>query len=380
MKRFLFPFTVAWPAVLALVLAAGCKPASKVKPAKAGGAAVPVQVAVAVRQDVPRQVESIGAAQALRSVTVKSQIDGVIAAIHFREGDEVKAGDLLVTLDRRPFENSLRMAQAALANARAEGDQARADEARYQRLNQEDAISKEQYAQLVTKVETTQAQIQSAAAAVANAQLQLGYTEIRAPIDGRTGQLLLHEGALVKANDSASSLVTLNQIAPIAVAYAVPETELAAIRAAQADGDIAVSVKDRDTALNLTGGRLMFIDNTVDVSTGTITLKAVFPNESHLLWPGQFVHVTTQTGMDRAVIVVPSTAIMAGQKGATAYIMKPDRTVELRDVKIMRTDGDNTLVAAGIGAGDTVVTDGQLRLLPGVKVEPVTLGGLPAKD
>lgn len=381
MIRLLPSVTLLLSAALLPALFSGCKPGAGGPGARTAGApAVPVQVAVVAREDVPRQVESIGAAQALRSVAVKSQVDGVIAAVHFREGDEVKAGDLLVTLDRRPYENSLRMAQASLANARAEADQAQADETRYQRLNQEDAISKEQYAQLVTKVETTRAAVQEQEAAVANARLQLGYTEIKAPIAGRTGQLLLHEGALVKANDNASSIVTLNQITPIAVAYAVPATALPAIRAAQAAGAIAVHASDRNTGLELSDGQLVFIDNAVDASTGTITLKASFPNANHALWPGQFVNIVTQTGVDRAALVVPSTAILTGQHGATAYVLKGDHTVELREVKVQRVDGDRTLVAGGLEAGETVVTDGQLRLVPGARAEPKTLPETPADN
>lgn len=375
------PVALLLSAALLPAFLSGCKPGAAGRSAKSGGPPpVPVQVAAVVQEDVPREIEAIGTAQALRSVAVKSQVDGVIAEIHFHEGDEVKAGDLLVTLDRRPYENSLRMAQAALANARAEADQANADETRYQRLNQEDAISKEQYAQLVTKVETTRAAVQAQEAAVANARLQLGYTEIRAPIAGRTGQLLLHEGALVKANDAGSAIVTLNQLTPMAVAYAVPETSLPAIRAAQAAGVIAVRASDRTTGLDLKDGRLVFIDNAVDASTGTITLKAAFPNESHALWPGQFVNVVTRTGIDRAALVVPSTAILTGQHGATAYVLKSDHTVELRDVRVQRVDGDRTLVAAGLNAGETVVTDGQLRLLPGAKAEPKTLPETPADN
>lgn len=380
MSRFQLPNVILWIALPALLAPAGCKPAGAADAPGAGGAAaVPVQVAVAVRRDVPRSITSIGAAQPLRSVTVESQVDGVIAAIHFREGDDVKTGDLLVSLDRRPYENSLRMAEANLANARAENDQARADANRYSQLDREKAISKEQYTQVMTKLETTQAQIQAAAATVANAQLQLGYTEIRAPFDGRTGQLLRHKGALVRANDPGSALVTLNQISPITVAYTVPEGDLTDIREAQAGGDIAVTVENDSTGLVLHGGRLVFMDNTIDPATGTITLKALFPNEHHRLWPGQFVHVTTQTGVDRDAVVVPSTAVMAGQSGSTAYVVQPDHTVELREVKVRRIAGDLTLIASGIQAGDTVVTDGQLRLLPGVKVKAVTLeGGAPA--
>jgi len=217
-------FVAAW-----LASTAGC---GRTDQAKVAGAApaIPVQVAVAQKQDVPRRVESIGSVQALRTVSVKSQVDGIIAEIHFKEGDELKAGDPLVTLDRRPFENAVLQARAALATARAEEGQATADAERYSHLDQQSAISKEAYAQYMTKAQTTKADVQAREAALANAELQLGYAEIRAPITGRTGQRLLHEGALVKANDNTFTIVTINQLAPVSVTYSVPERSLTEIR------------------------------------------------------------------------------------------------------------------------------------------------------
>ena len=363
-------------AAAALLLGAGC--GRKGAAARGGApAAVPVQVAVAQQLDVPRRVESIGNVQAVRNVSVKSQVDGVIAQEHFQEGQEVKAGDPLVTLDRRPFENALAQAKAALANARASAAQARADAERYSHLDQQSAISKESYAQYVTKGQMADAEVQAKEAAVANAELQLGYTEIKAPISGRTGQRLLHEGALVKANDNNFTLVTINQLAPIAVAYAVPEGALDEIRRATAENRTSVSVTDRATGISRQNGRLEFIDNTVDPTTGMITLKAIFDNSDQALWPGRFVYVITQTGIDPGAIVVPSSAVQNSQSGSTVYVLKPDSTVELRQVKVARTDRDNTLLASGVNAGETVVTDGQLRLLPGMKAEPRQLSGAP---
>ena len=363
----------------ALALATGCGGGSAA--ARGGGApAVPVQVAVAVQQDVPRRVESIGTVQALRSVSVKSQVDGIIAQVHFQEGQEVKAGDALVTLDRRPFENALLQARAALATAKAQAGQAAADAERYSHLDQQSAISKETYAQYLTKAETTKADVESREAMVANAELQFGYTEIKAPISGRTGQRLLHEGALVKANDNNFTLVSINQLAPITVAYSVPERTLDEIRTAVAAGQVTVTVTDRNTGIKRENGRLDFIDNTVDPTTGMITLKALFPNGDQALWPGRFVYVVTQTGVDTAAIVVPTTAVQNSQTGSTVYVLKPDSTVELRNVKIARTDQDNTLLASGVQGGETVVTDGQLRLLPGAKAEPRAPSGQPLAE
>lgn len=360
-------------AAIAVSVFAGCGGSS----AKGGGApaAVPVQTAEAQQQDVPRRVQSIGTVQALRAVTVKSQVDGVIAQVQFKEGQDVKAGDLLVTLDRRPFENSLRSARADLATARAQAEQAQADLDRYQQLNQQAAISKEEYVQYLTRAATTKAQVQAKEAAVANAELQLGYTEIRAPIAGRTGQRLLHEGALVKANDNNFPLVTINQLAPIAVTYAVPEAALDEIRGALADGQAKVTVTERNTGITRENGTLEFVDNTVDPTTGMVTLKAVFPNDDRALWPGRFVYVVTQVGVDHGAIVVPSTAVQNSQNGSTVYVVKPDATVDLRNVKVTRTAGDTTLLSDGVKAGETVVTDGQLRLLPGMKAEARRLDG-----
>jgi len=297
--------------------------------------------------------------------------------LNFQEGQDVKAGDLLVSLDRRPFENTLLIARADLANARAMAEQAQADLNRYQKLDQAAVVSKEEYVQYVTKSQTAKAGVQAKEAAVANAELQLGYTEIRASISGRTGQRLLHEGALVKANDNSFTLVTINQLSPIAITYAVPERSLDEIRAAYAAGQATVTATERDTGLSRENGKLEFIDNTVDPTTGMVTLKAVFPNDDNALWPGRFMYVVTQVGVDKGVTVVPSTAVQNSQFGSSVYVVNADSKVDLRPVKVMRTSGDSTLLTEGLKPGETVVTDGQLRLLPGVKVESHQLSAAP---
>ena len=358
-------------ALAAALLAAGCGRART--SAGQGGPAVPVQIGRARLQTLPITHSAIGAVQTLRTVAVKSQVDGVLAQIHFREGDEVQAGDLLITLDRRPFENNLRSARADLANAHAQAEHAGVEAVRYQQLDQQQAISKEQLSQLLTDVETTKAQVQAREAAVANAELQLGYTEIRAPIAGRTGQLNLHEGALVKANDAGFTLVTINQLSPIAVAYAVPEASLASLRAALAAGVVPVTASPHDGVGKSVEGRLDFIDNAVDATTGTILLKAVFANADRALWPGQFVDIVTRLGEETNAVLVPAAAVQTGQRGSQVFVVKPDRTVELRDVQTGRSANGLTVIRAGVKADETVVTDGQLRLVPGARVEPKLL-------
>jgi multidrug efflux system membrane fusion protein len=365
-------FAAGFVAPLFAALVASCnRSAQSVR----GPAAVPVQTAEAQLRTVPITQTAIGSVQALRSVAVKSQIDGVIAQVQFREGDEVKAGDLLIALDRRPFENSLRSAQADLANARAQEEQAAADAQRYHNLDQQAAVSKEQYAQYYMKAETARATVQAKEAALANAELQLGYTEIRAPIAGRTGQLNLHEGALVKANDAGQSIVTINQLAPISVAYSVPESVLGSVRAAKLAGEVKVNIVPHSTLSEVVQGRLDFIDNSVDPATGTILLKAVFDNADRRLWPGEFVDVTTVVGEEKDVVVVPMSAVQTGQNGSQVFVLKTDHSVELRPVKVGRQANENTVLREGVRPGEVVVTDGQLRLVSGTKVEVKSLGG-----
>ncbi|HEV8073384.1 MAG TPA: efflux RND transporter periplasmic adaptor subunit [Opitutaceae bacterium] len=341
---------------------------------KSAAPPVPVMTALVKKQSVPVNLISIGTVQSLRAVSVKSQVDGVIAEIHFKEGDEVKAGDLLITLDRRPFENNVRMAEADLATARAEAEHADADVERYKPLDEQSLVAKDTYTQFVTTAEIAKATVQAKEAALANAELQLSYASITAPIDGRTGQLQLHEGALVKANDAGAVLLTVNQLAPISVAYSLPETYLDRVRLAlNAGKKLTATAVGTDAVAKKAEGTLEFIDNTVDSTTGTVLLKATFANAAHELWPGELVNVDTTLGLDEGVIVVPSPAVQNGQNGTQVFVVKPDQTVELRDVKVDRVDGELTVIASGLSEGEMVVTDGQLRLVSGTKVEARSL-------
>ncbi|MDE3083872.1 MAG: efflux RND transporter periplasmic adaptor subunit [Verrucomicrobiota bacterium] len=319
---------------------------------------------------MPIVLTSVGTVQSLRTVAVKSQVDGIIQKVHFKEGDEVKAGDPLVTLDRRPFENNVRIAEADLATARAQAEHAVADVERYKVLDAQSMVSKDTYTQFVVTAESAKATVQAREAALANAQLQLSYATITAPIDGRTGQLQLHEGALVKANDAGSQLLTINQLAPIFVAYSVPESYLDRVREALQSGEkIAVTATGTDAASKKSSGTLEFVDNSVDPTTGTILLKALFPNAGRELWPGELVDVETRLGADANAVVVPSPAVQNGQNGPQVFVVKPDKSVELRPVKIGRVAGDLTIITEGVKEGETVVTDGQLRLTSGAKIE-----------
>lgn len=360
----------------------GC---SRSKPQARAAAPVPVETAVAERRDLPRTQVSIGTVQALRSVAIKSQVDGMIQKIAFREGQPVKAGDLLVSLDPRPQQNALRIARADLETARAEATKATSDLERYERLKQTDNVSPEQYNQYLTKRATTEALVHAKEAAVANAELQLSYTSIRAPFDGRTGQLNLHEGALVKANDSATSLLLLHQVSPIEVSYSVPEPVLPALRAALAAGKVEVRVARRSAPEQPILGAVSFVDNAVDPATGTITLKAEFANRDEALWPGQFVDVETVLGIDRDATLVPTPAVQTGQSGPQVFIVGKDQAVELRRVVVARIAAGVAVISNGVQPGETVVTDGQLRLVPGSTVvrrtlAEVTAGTHEAKD
>jgi multidrug efflux system membrane fusion protein len=336
---------------------------------------VPVMTALVKKQSVPINLISIGTVQSLRTVEVKSQVDGVIAKINFKEGDEVKVGDPLVTLDQRPFENNVRMAEDDLVTARAQAGHADADVERYKPLDEQSLVAKDTYMQFVTAAKIAKATVQSKEAALANAELQLGYASIVAPIDGRTGQLQLHEGALLKANDVGSTLLTVNQLSPISVAYSLPETYLDRVRLAlNAGKKLTATAVGTDATSKKADGILEFVDNSVDSTTGTVLLKATFANAAHELWPGELVNVDTTLGLDEGVMVVPSPAVQNGQAGTQVFVVKPDQTVELRTVKVDRVDGDLTVIASGLKEDETVVTDGQLRLESGTKVEVRSLG------
>ena len=384
-------------------------------------AAVPVGAATVEQRTVPVQVTTVGTVQAYTTVGVKSQVAGQIQQVHFAEGQEVKRGDLLFTIDPRPLEAAvrqteanvakdraqLRQAEAALAQRHAEVtqalanlerdvaqlDNARVQEQRYAQLLKKELVAREQYDQVRTAltalqatveadraaVENARASAQAAAAMVDNARaaiqaneamvetarLQLAYTSIRAPMDGRTGNLLVQGGNVVKSNED-NPLVVIAQIRPIYVSFAVPEQHLTAIKKYRSAGALKVeAMLDGQRAVV---GAVTFMNNTVDPTTGTIQLKATFLNTDNALWPGQFVDVALTLTSEQAV-VVPTQAVQAGQQGSYVFVVKPDLTVESRPVKVGRRLAREVVIEQGLKAGERVVTDGQLRLVPGARVE-----------
>ncbi len=358
---------------------------------------VPVSVGKVTTESVPTELRVVGTVDASAIVQIKSQVAGQLLKVGFAEGQNVKAGDLLFEIDPRPFEDAVRQAEAAASRDRAQINQSEAavardaaqakfaetDAARYAELQKAGVVSKSQYDQSKTNADVsretaraTQAAVESARAAleadlaaVATAKLNLSYCRIFAPIAGRTGNLLVHAGNLVKANDVA--MVVIHQVEPIFVSFSVPEQHLAAIRRLGASRALMVSAYTKDNPDHMATGRLSVIDNTVDTTTGTIRLKATFDNRDAILWPGQFVTVVLTLDMVPNATVVPAEAVQNGQQGQYVYLVKPDNRVEIRPVTVSRTFGKKMMVEKGVSPGDTVVTDGQLRLFPGAQVRAV---------
>ncbi len=348
-----------------------------------------------LEKTIPVQLTAVGNAMAYTSVGIKSQISGQLVEVRFKEGQDVRKGDLLFVIDPRPFEAALRQTEAALGQRQAEVRQAQAaverdsaqlenarvQERRYRELVAKELIAREQYDTLNTnltamqatveadraQVENAKAALQAAQANVDNARLQLAYTTIHAPIDGRTGNLLVQNGNILKANDD-NPIVVINQVHPIYVSFSVPEQHLAEIKKYRAAGSLQVVARPPRQKETLATGELTFVNNAVDTTTAMIQLKATFANENNVLWPGQFVDVAMVI-TSRTAIVVPSQAIQPGQQGPYVFVVKPDQTVESRLVTPGVRLGAETIVEKGLKPAERVVTDGQLRLVPGARIE-----------
>jgi multidrug efflux system membrane fusion protein len=354
--------------VLSLFILAGCQKQSPAKqgPRGEGGMAVPVTVATAEQKTTPVEARNFGSVEAYKNVEIKAQVTGVLMQVHFTEGQMVKKGDLLLSIDPRQPQAALKMAQANLERDQAQLKNAEREAARQTGLLQKGYASQDIYDQAATAVETLRAAISADKAAIENATLELDYCSICSPVDGCTGSLLVHQGNLIKANDV--SVVSVRQVDPIYVSFWIPEHYLPSIRREMASHDLDVAVKPPGEDGEPIHGVLSFIDNTVDPDNRTIHLRATFANKDRRLWPGQYADVVLTIAQEPDSIVVPSQAVQTGQNNQFVYVVKPDQSVEARPIKVKRAV-DNSTAVEGVQKGEVVVTDGQLRLVPGAKVQ-----------
>jgi multidrug efflux system membrane fusion protein len=350
--------------------------------AQAGPAAVPVLIATAEAKDVPVILRGLGTVQAFNNAPLKSQVGGAVTQINFKEGQDVRKGDLLIQLDPRPYEAVLDQSKAALAKDQAALANAQTDLQRYSKLLAQNFTPEQQYETQKSTVAQDQAAVANDQAAINAAQLNVDYAAIKSPIDGVTGIRQVDIGVLVQAN--SQTLVTVTQIEPIFVIFTLPEANIAGIRAAMAQGQLAVQAFAASDEKQIAEGVLDLVDNTVDQTTGTVKLKAEFPNKDKALWPGQFVNAHLVLKLVHDGITVPSVAIQTGPSGPYAYVVKDDSTVDRRPVKIVQTDNNTTLVGSGLQAGERVVTAGQFKLDQGTKVQvsdkPADVGPSVASD
>ncbi len=334
--------------------------------------AIPVVVAEVTAQAVPLKIQAIGNVEVQNTVSIKSRLDGQIVKVGFGDGQDVAKGQVLFEIDARPLQAQLAQAQATLLRDRAQLERARSQEERYKDLLQKGFVSQDAYAQFRTNVDTAAATVKASESAVENMRVQTEYAVIRSPIAGRAGKILIQQGNLVKANDTVA-LVVINQIAPVYVSFAVPEQYLGLIRKYMASGRLAVEAVPQgttgaaDSMAAAARGTVAFIDNTVDATTGTVRLRATFPNHDKSLWPGQFVTASVTLNEQQNAIVVPAQAVQTGPKGQFVYVIKSG-AAEMREVAVERVDGPQAVIAKGLAAGEQVVTSGQSRLIPGMKV------------
>jgi membrane fusion protein, multidrug efflux system len=358
--------------ILAALAAGACSGGEAVSAPPGGGrggaaAAVPVTIAQVEQKPMPISINVIGTVEAYSNVAVRAQTTGELISVNFKEGDDVRKGQVLFALDRRPLEAALAQAEANLNRDIAQAQNARAQAARVQDLAARGIATREQLDQSTTNASALDATVAADRAAVENARVQLQYATITAPIAGRTGALMVHAGNLVRANDT-TPLVVINQIAPINVTFAIPESQLPAFKRYMAQGTVHVVAQPPNETGPAASGRITFVDNAVDQSTGTIKLKGTFANESRHLWPGQFVNVAVTLTTEPNAVVVPTPAVQTGQQGQFVFVVKADQTVELRPVTATRSIGAETVIDSGLKRGETVVTDGQLRLTPGARI------------
>jgi multidrug efflux system membrane fusion protein len=354
--------------LVVLPLVAACSRGGDDPAAAARPTAVPVSVARAEQRAVPIEITAVGNVQPADTVTVRAQVTAQLAQVHFTEGEDVRRGQLLFTLDTRELEGQVRQAQAALARNQAIAVNARREAERYGELVERGFVARSQYEQLVANAAAAEAAARADQAALQNARVQLQYGKIVAPMDGRTGRALANPGDVIRANDTP--LVVINRLAPIEVSFAVPARHLPAIQERQQAGPLEVRAAVQGVTAEPATGRLTFIDNRVDPQTGTVLLEATFANEDRRLWPGQFVTAIVTLGREDNAVVVPAAAVQAGQQGTYVFVVKDDGTADVRPVTVAWQAGDVTVIAQGLRPGETIVTEGQLRLAPGVAVDP----------
>lgn len=347
--------------LVVLVMICACS-SSKPPPANRP---VPVVVATAVQRDVPVTITAVGAVEASQTVSVRSRIDGLIARIHFTEGQDVRQGDLLLELDSRARAAALRQAEANLQKDTAQAQNARVTQQRYATLIEKNYVAREDYDVVRTNLAMLEATVKADQAAVDNARVELQYGRIFAPITGRTGMLKVDRGNLIKASDT--EIVTIHQLQPVDVVFSLPDRDLPRVRSALAAGPLGMTAAIPGDA-RPEPGTLTFVDNAIDKATGTISLKGSFPNRAQRLIPGQFVDVTLPLSTLPAAVIVPTRSIEQGQTGPFVYVVRLDSTVEMRPVTPGPPAGDATVILKGLKRGEQVVTDGQLKLKPGAKV------------
>jgi membrane fusion protein, multidrug efflux system len=363
----------------AALISTGCSQSGRAEGAAAGPPAggappVPVTLAKVVRKPMPLELSAIGAVEPSSSVAVRAQLTGELTSVNFKEGDDVQQGQVLFTLDRRPLEAALKQAEAALTRDQAQLANATAQAQRARELASRGIATREQVDTTSTAVSALEATVGADRAAIDNATVQLQYATIKSPISGRTGVLMVHPGNLVRANDP-TPLVVINQVTPVQVAFGIPERQLALLKQHLAQNTLRVEARPQGDQNQPAIGRIAFVDNAVDQTTGMIRIKGTFANADRRLWPGQFVNVVTVLATDPEAIVVPSVAVQSGQQGSYVFVVKDDQTVELRPVAIARTNGNESIVEKGLKEGETVVTDGQLRLVPGSRISDKTAVG-----
>ena len=332
-----------------------------------GAGPAPVVVAPVTRQKVPLVIDAIGSVEPIKMTSVRSQVAGTLQKIAIREGQDVQAGDLLFEIDPRPFRNALQTAEADLAKIKVQLDTAKAQVGRYRTLSSEQMVSKEQFQRIEDDARTLEAELIASQSRVSTAKVQLEYCSIRAPIAGRTGNISVHEGDVIRGSDSGA-LVTINQLSPIYVSFGVPQQFIAAINRYRAERPLPVRVVPPGADEQPELGELTFVDNMVDSTTGTIRLKGTFVNAQQRLWPGQFTNVTV-TLAEPEVLTIASAAVQSSQTGQHVFVVSADRLAELRAVTVERTHEGLAVVTKGLKEGESVVIDGQLRVIPGRSVE-----------